>query len=92
MHWILNFLGFESKNGHVKSLFHGKTAVVDQLVFVMDVTQTLQSVQNTLVSRESKTTLRYITKITGQATLNHNVMFIICSISKYSKNQLQLYT
>lgn len=59
--------GFESKNGHVKSLFHGKTSIVDQLVFVTDVIQTLQTVQCSLSSCKSEATLNYIAKVTGQA-------------------------
>lgn len=53
---------------HIKKLFHGKTSVTDQLVFVTDVIQTLQIVQRTLQARESDT-LDYICKVTGRANM-----------------------
>lgn len=45
-----------------------QSSVTDQLVFVSDVTQTLNLVQATLEARESEVTLNFIAKATGRAS------------------------
>lgn len=40
--WMHSAFGFESKNGHLKHLHHSWADIVDQLVFNIDVQQTLQ--------------------------------------------------
>lgn len=65
--WTHSAFGFESKNGHLKNMFHAKSSVTDQLFFAADVTQTLNLLQSTLDSRESEATLNFIAKTTGRA-------------------------
>ena len=43
--------GLESFNGHLKHLFHSRANVIDQLVFNIDVQQTLQLVYPLLNSK-----------------------------------------
>ena len=46
--WTHSAFGFENKNGCLKHIFHGKTNIVDQLLFNTDVLYTLQCVHNKL--------------------------------------------
>lgn len=89
--WTHSAFGFESKNGHIKSLFHGKTSITDQLVFVTDAIQTLQIVQNSLEARESEVTLEYLSKITGRAPRTNMVKQdeAVYSIGKIKSTQLK---
>ena len=58
--WTHSAFGFESKNGHLKHLFHGKTDIVHQIFFNIDVTCTLQYVYKKLLAHESEQTILYI--------------------------------
>ena len=69
--WTHSAFGFESKNGHLKSTFHAKTSVTDQLVFGAAVAQTLNLVQATLEVRESEATLDFIARTTWHAPRAH---------------------
>ena len=40
--WTHSSFGFENKNGQLKYLFHGKSQIVNQLIFSVDVSYTLQ--------------------------------------------------
>ena len=64
--WTHSAFGFESKCGHLKNMFHGKSSVTEQLGFAADVAQTLQLVQQTLEENKSEKTLGFISKMTGQ--------------------------
>ena len=58
--WTHSAFGFENKNGQLKHLFHGKSEIVHQLLFNIDVSCTLQQVHPRLVECESERTMRYI--------------------------------
>lgn len=58
--WTHSAFGFESKNGHIKNMFHSKSSVTDQLVFAADVAQTLNLVQPVLEKKENPITLSYL--------------------------------
>ena len=58
--WTHSAFGFENKNGHLKYLFHSRSDFVDQLVFNMDVQQTLQLIQPILQEQESDETLKLL--------------------------------
>ena len=60
--WTHSAFGFESKNGQLKHLFHGKSDanIVKQLLFNVDVACTLQQVHTQLVECESEATLAYL--------------------------------
>lgn len=58
--WTHSSFGFESKNGHLKHLFHGRTNLVPQLLFNVDVCCTLQYVQKELHDKESPMVFNYI--------------------------------
>ena len=51
------------KNGHLKHLFHGKSDIIQQLIFNVDVSHTLQQVCMRLVEHESKQTMAYIERL-----------------------------
>ena len=65
--WTHSAFGFESKNSHIKNMIHGKSSVVDQLVFSSDVCLTLQAVSPMLAENESEETLHYILGVSGHA-------------------------
>ena len=51
--WTHSAFGFESKNGHLKHLFHSRSNIVDQLVFNIDIQQTIQLLHPMLQQKES---------------------------------------
>lgn len=55
--WSHSSFCYESKNGHIKHLFHGKNDIVHQLIFNTDVTYKLQCLQSQFVEKESARTL-----------------------------------
>ena len=61
--WTHSSFGFENKNGHLKHFFHGKTDFVDQILFIIDVCCTLQSVQKELCDIESPEVLRFTNSV-----------------------------
>ena len=65
--WTHSAFGFENKNGHLKYLFHSRSDFVDQLVFNMDVQQTLQLIQPILQEQESDETLKLLQYFGGDA-------------------------
>ena len=67
--WTHSSFGFESKNGHLKHLFHGKNNIFHQLLFNVKVSYTLQLVHNKLVECESRQTLDYIDKATPRSNM-----------------------
>lgn len=58
--WTHSAFAFESKSGHLKHLFHGKSNIIHQLLFNVDVTYTLQTVHEHLTECESEETLQYL--------------------------------
>ena len=60
--WTQSAFAFESKSGHLKHLFHGKSNIIHQLLFNIDVSYTLQSVHKHLTDCESEQTLHYLCK------------------------------
>lgn len=65
--WTHSAFGFESKNGHLKNMFHAKSSVLDQLMFAADFSLTLNLVQSSLEEKESEAVLKFIEKMTGHA-------------------------
>ena len=65
--WTHSAVGFENKNSHLKYLFHSRSDFVDQLVFNMDVQQTLQLIQPILQEQESDETLKLLQYFGGDA-------------------------
>jgi len=58
--WTHSAFGFESKNGQLKHLFHGKSNIIHQLLFNIDVCCTLQQVHSKLLQCESEETMKYL--------------------------------
>ena len=58
--WTHSAFGFESKNGQLKYLFHGKSDIVHQLLFNINVGYTLQLMYPKLASYESQHVLQFI--------------------------------
>ena len=63
--WTQSAFGFESINGHLRKVIHGKSHVIDQMGFSIDVSMTLKSLEHTLVGAESEETLLYISDLLG---------------------------
>ena len=62
--WTHSAFGFESKNGHLKHLFHARSNIIDQLICNVDILQlTLQLLHPILEQKESPETLNYLNKI-----------------------------
>lgn len=58
--WTHSAFGFESKNGHLKRLIHGRGNIIPQLMFNVDVSQTLQLLHTKLVETESPETTNFL--------------------------------
>ena len=65
--WTHSAFGFESKNGHLKHLFHARSNVLDQIVFNTDIQQTLQLLYTLLQQKESLETLEFLLAMNGRA-------------------------
>ena len=63
--WTHSAFGFESKNGHLKHLYHSRADIVDQLVFNIDVQQTLQLLHPELQQKASTETLDFLSAMNG---------------------------
>ena len=73
--WTHSAFGFENKNGQLKHLFHGKSDIINQLLFNIDVSCTLQQVHPRLVQCESERTMTYIDRL-SHLTPKTNMMCI----------------
>ena len=58
--WTHSAFGFENMNGRLKCLFHSRSRIFHQLMFNVDVRQTLQAVHHTLAEVESEPTLNFL--------------------------------
>ena len=58
--WTHSAFGFENKNGQLKYLFHGKTDIVHQILFNINVGYTLQLLHPRLAEHESNSCMTYI--------------------------------
>ena len=58
--WTHSAFGFESMNGRLKCLFHSRSRIFHQLMFNVDVRQTLQFVHHALAEIESEPTLNFL--------------------------------
>ena len=56
--WTHSAFGFESFNGHLQYLCYSKTNIIDQLVFNVDIQQTLQLLLPSLAKHESSDILQ----------------------------------
>lgn len=63
--WTHSAFGFESKNGHLKHLFHSRFNIVDQLCFNIDIQQTIQLLHPTLQLKESVEVLDFLRAMSG---------------------------
>ncbi len=84
--WTHSAFGFESKNGTLKHLFHSRSNIVDQLIFNVDVQQTLQLLDPTL-QQESPEFLEFYMTMTGSAPRRGmrritNGMYIVGGLQK----------
>ena len=58
--WTHSAFGFENKNGQLKHLFHGKSDIVNQLLFNINVGYALQLMYRELGSYESQEVMKFI--------------------------------
>lgn len=58
--WTHSAFGFESYNGHLQYLFHSRANIIDQLVFNIDIQQTLQLLQPSLIKHESSDVMEHL--------------------------------
>lgn len=61
--WTHSAFGYESKNGKLKCLFHGKRNITRQLLFNVDVCYTLQQVHAQLTQHETERVMNYISNL-----------------------------
>ena len=61
--WTHSAFGFESKNGKLKQLFHGRSDITSQLLFNADIHQTLQLLQPSLEHQETRQTMEFINSV-----------------------------
>ena len=66
--WTHSLFGFESKNGQLKRLFHGKDIIFKQIMYNIDIDMTLQLIKQSLP--ESNAT-QFIDKISHAALRNN---------------------
>ena len=64
--WTHSAFGFESMNGHINSMIHSKYRIADQLVFSIDVSNTLSTIVDQLIHHESEQTLNFLNPNTGR--------------------------
>ena len=58
--WTHSAFGFESMNGHLTSMIHSKYRIADQVLFAIDVSNTLGMLSDELEEVESSETLTFI--------------------------------
>lgn len=94
--WTHSAFGFESKNGHLKHLFHGKSDILHQLIFNINVHSTLQSVHSELLIHESDKTISYINHLvhmTPRSTMttisDHIYMVGQCKVAMTTADQAE---
>ena len=73
--WTHSTFGSENKNGCLKTLFHGKHQIHQQLLFSVDVRITLQLLHPSLSIHEDDSTMRFIDHVTN-AVPRSNMTFI----------------
>ena len=64
--WGYSMFGYENMNGYIKKEFHGSRKVLDQLVFNVQMRQSLPIVHNLLCKTESPQTTSLLKKLSGQ--------------------------
>lgn len=64
--WTHSAFGFESMNGHISLMIHSKHRIADQLVFSIDVSNTLSTIVDKLVFHESEQTLEFLNQNPGR--------------------------
>jgi len=67
--WTHSAFGYESKNGNIKYLIHGKNEVVHQLIFNIDTAYTLQYIRSNFLN-ECEPTLHCIDAFTNHSPRN----------------------
>ena len=83
--WTHSAFGFESMNGHLHSIIHGKKKVIDQLVLSANVVQATQQLHSKLLSVESEQTISFLNFTSGHIS-RHNMSLI--STGNYSVGRL----
>ncbi len=59
--WTHSALGFESKNGMLKHLFHGKNDILHQILFDVDITYIFKEVKSSgLLMYDNEHTVQYV--------------------------------
>ena len=58
--WTHSAFCTESKNGQLKHMYHGKGSILEQLLFNIDITQTLQLLHSSLTQHENMTVMQYL--------------------------------
>ena len=64
--WTHSAFGFESMNGHVSYMIHSIYRIANQLVFSIDVSNTLSAIADQLLCHESEETLTFLSPYTSR--------------------------
>ena len=86
--WTHSLFGYESMNGHITSMIHSKRKIGEQLLFSIDVCQTVGNLADRLIGVENEATFSFIAPLsTSFAHQRKNMKLIQPGI--YSVGKLQ---
>ena len=83
--WTHSAFGFENYNGYLKYLFHSRGKIVDQLVFNIDVQQTLQLLQPCLLKYESTEVLEFFKVMRGNTLKSKYAKKLVNTLTSWGK-------
>lgn len=75
--WTHSLFSFESMNGHITSMIHSKRKVAEQLLFSIDVCQTIGSLADKLVEVENEATLSFFAPLSASFAQRRNNMTLV---------------
>lgn len=75
--WTHSLFGFESMNGHITSMIHSKKKIAEQLLFSIDVCQTIGNLADKLASVESEATLSFFAPLSASISQHRKDMKLI---------------
>ncbi|MCH9716718.1 MAG: hypothetical protein K0U52_06490, partial [Gammaproteobacteria bacterium] len=97
--WAYSMFGYENMNGHIKKEFHGSRKVLNQLVFNVQMHQSLPLMLSSLSQSETPQTIELLQKLSHQqnhpnmVSAGHNLYFCgrmkKLNVSSYLMNAIQ---
>ncbi len=75
--WTHSLFGFESMNGHLTSMIHSKRKIAEQLLFSIDVCQTVGNLADRLTNIEDDVTLSFFAPLSASFSQRRKNMTLI---------------